>query len=108
MGGLGSGSKRPDGIVQVDGKVTDVFFYHGNFWHGYPPEHEFYDIEIAFPRAAADGHRHVVNTKELYNKTMNEMQLFKAQGHTVYYMWEHEHIRAKRSKAPLRSVLRVL
>jgi hypothetical protein len=39
---------------------------------------------------------------------MNEMQLFKAQGHTVYYMWEHEHIRAKRSKAPLRSVLRVL
>ena len=39
---------------------------------------------------------------------MNEMQLFKAQGHTVYYMWEHEHVHAKRSKAPLRSVLRVL
>jgi hypothetical protein len=58
--------------------------------------------------AAADGHRHFVNTKELYNKTMNDMQLFKAQGHTVYYLWEHEHVHAKRCKAPLRSVVRVL
>ena len=90
---------RPDGIVQVDGKVTDVFFYHGNLFHGFPPEHEAYDTEVHLPhKSKTTGEYKWVNTKERYEKTVADMQLFKERGFTVHYLWEHHHQQWKRAK----------
>ena len=42
--------QRPDGVRRgADGEVADVFFYHGDLYHGYPPEHELYDTEVTLP-----------------------------------------------------------
>jgi hypothetical protein len=87
---------RPDGVRRNSkGEVTDVFFYHGNLFHGWPPEHEMYDKEVHMPRG------HKVNNKERYEKTMADMQLFKDRGFAVFYLWEHHHLIARRAKTPL-------
>ena len=87
---------RPDGVCRdAAGKVVDVFFYHGNLYHGYPPEHELYDTEVTLPAG------HVNNTKERYWFTMAAMQLFVDSGYRVYYLWEHHHTIARRGKLAL-------
>ena len=99
---------RPDGVLRRDGAVATVFFYHGNLFHGYPPGHERYDTEQNLPYAAADGHYHVVNTKVQYESTMAAMELFRAQGYKVCYLWEHEDTAARRAKTPLCDAVRWL
>ena len=40
---------RPDGVrYDANGHVVAVFFYHGNRFHGYPPEHSLYDTEVTY------------------------------------------------------------
>ena len=120
---------RPDGVLYEGGTITTVFFFHGNLWHGanfppnpsltlpsqtphptgFPPEHELYDTEIALPeRSKKDGHRKIVNTKERYDKTMHDTQLFVDQGYKVCYLWEFEYIAARRAKTPIKEALRWL
>jgi hypothetical protein len=63
--------QRPDGVRRgADGEVADVIFYHGDLYHGYPPEHELYDTEVTLPEGRVN------NTKEMYEKTMNDMRIF--------------------------------
>lgn len=99
---------RPDGVIRNahTRAVERVFFYHGNRWHGYPPEHELYNtlIQINFK----SDKEHWVNTKITYIKTMADMQRFKDRGYVVSYMWEHEHVAATRAKKPLLPVVRYL
>ena len=92
---------RPDGVIRdaQTGNVERVFFYHGNLWHGYPPEHERYNTLIQ--NNFKSDKEHWVNTKERYEKTMREMELFKARGYEVLYLWEHDHDSAKKKKLPL-------
>ena len=99
---------RPDGVLRRDGAVATVFFYHGNLFHGYPPGHKRYNTEQALPQRAADGHQHIVNTKLQYESTMAAMELFRAQGYKVCYLWEHEDKAARRAKTPLLDVVRWL
>ena len=94
---------RPDGVKKnADGEVTDTFFYHGNRFHGYPPDHELHESEVTMPRG------HKANSRSLYEKTMSDMQLFKDRGYTVSYMWEHEHKAAIKSRVPMMSIVRYL
>ena len=94
---------RPDGVRRdVAGKVVDVFFYHGNLYHGYPPEHELYDTEMSMPTG------HMFNSKEKYWKTMGDMQLFADKGFNVYYLWEHHHKIARSAKLTLWPMCRQL
>jgi hypothetical protein len=53
------------------------------------------DKEVHMPRG------HKVNTKERYEKTMADMQLFKDRGFAVFYLWEHHNLIARRAKTPL-------
>ena len=70
-------------------------------FHGFPPDHESYDTEVVLPRLSkTTGERHWVNTKERYEKTMADMQLFKARGFVVNYLWEHDHHDWKRLRNP--------
>ena len=75
------------GVHFVD--QLEVCFFHGNHYHGYPPEHPLH----------LDG-RCVDNksSKELYDKTMDDMALFKANNYQVCYVWEHEYIQYKTSQ----------
>ena len=95
---------RPDGVARdAAGAVTRVFFYHGNLFHGFPPEHEAYDTTVVLPQISKKtGQQMSVNTKDRYEKTMKDMQLFKDRGYVVHYLWEHHHKEWKRAKgAPL-------
>ena len=88
--------QRPDGVRRgADGEVADVFFYHGDLYHGYPPEHELYDTEVTLPEGRVN------NTKEMYEKTMKDMRIFADKGLNVYYLWEHHHTIARRAKLAL-------
>eukprot|EP00966_Prymnesium_polylepis_P037312 866537-Prymnesium_polylepis.3 len=94
---------RPDGVRRdAAGNVVEVFFYHGNWFHGFPPEHELYDTEITMPKG------HKVNSKERYEKTMADMKIFKDRGYRVCYLWEHHHSIALRAKARLGPMCRWL
>ena len=108
--GLIPGRKfRPDGVLYDNGTITTVFFFHGNLYHGYPPDHELYDTEITLPiPSKKDGHCKVVNTRERYEKTMHDTQLFVDQGYKVCYLWEFEYIAARRAKKPIKEALRWL
>jgi hypothetical protein len=96
--GLIPGSRaRPDSFVR---DRNEVWLYHGNYFHGYPPGHE--------------KHESVCNngktSPELYEATMIQMQLYKEHGYTVNYIWEHEYIKTttKKCPAPIDSVIRNL
>jgi hypothetical protein len=83
----------------AEGTVTHVFFYHGNLFHGFPPEHEAYDTWVHLPQKSKEtGEYKWVNTKARYEKTMADMALFKAKGFVVHCLWEHHHHEWKREQ----------
>ena len=58
-------------------------------------EHELYDTEVTLPEGRVN------NTKEMYEKTMNDMRIFADKGLNVYCLWEDHQTIARRAKLAL-------
>jgi len=90
--GLVPGTRlRPDGYRarNQDGEC-EVWFYHGWFWHGYPPEHP--DYETAKVVGGKSG-------PDAYMKTMADMAKFQEAGMVVKYAWCFEY-KQTRGRSP--------
>ena len=73
----------------VDFKSRTVFLYHGNEFHGVPPDHKDFEEGKSI--------KHGELLKDLYRRTMADHEAYVDANWTVQYMWEHEHHRASRS-----------
>ena len=77
---------KPDAVCF---ESRTVFLYHGNAWHGVPPDHKDFEegksTQLDKP------------LKELYRRTMADHEAYVGANWTVQYMWEHEHVRASSS-----------
>ena len=98
MSGLIPNSKiQPDGYQE---ETKTVWLFHGNYFHGYPPDHPKHETRGIGGKWGSD----------LYKKTMEQMKLYARHGYTVRYVWEHEYIETTRAKCPvsLRNVVHTL
>ena len=66
---------------QTSGSKGAVYLFHGNEWHGYPPDHS--------------KHKHVnlhgIPYQDLYEATLKQHELYRSQGYRVFVVWEHEY-----------------
>lgn len=83
----------------ADNKVLCVAEYHGNAYHGYPPNHPRYNGDVT------NRNNHTSSAKALYEKTVAKMDAFVEAGYGVCYVWEHEHKLALREGVPLEDIL---
>jgi hypothetical protein len=83
---------EPDGY---DEATKTVWLYHGNEWHGYPPDHPKYDNTST-----------LTHTKysSKYETTAESMDAYKDAGYTVKYVWQHEYTRTELKRNPTRLV----
>ena len=93
----------PNSKIQPDGyqeETKTVWLYHGNYFHGYPPDHPKHETRGIGGKWGPD----------LYKKTMEDMALYARHGYTVRYIWEHEYSETTRAKCPvsLRNVVHTL
>jgi len=81
VGGLIPGRRlRPDSYRP---EQREVWFYHGDWYHGFPPGHRKHESFIVGDQWGPD----------VYTATMKMMQLFVDQGMSVKYTWETEFLR---------------
>ena len=93
----------PNSKLQPDGyqeETKTVWLYHGNYFHGYPPDHPKHETRGIGGKWGPD----------LYKKTMEDMALYARHGYTVRYVWDHEYSETTRAKCPvsLRNVVHTL
>ena len=84
----------PDRRIQPDGyqeEAKTVWLFHGNYFHGYPPDHPKHETYLNNGKWGPD----------LYKKTMEQMALYASHGYTVRYVWEHEYIETTRARCPV-------
>ena len=77
--GLVPGTKlRPDGYRErnEDG-VSEVWLYHGDYFHGYPLDHPDHETEVANGKWGPDA----------YRETWEAMSKYQDAGHVVRYVW---------------------
>ncbi len=79
---------RPDSYVP---ERKEVWLFHGNYWHGYPPGHDRHDYGV--------GH-HDIPSSDLYIATATQMDIYHQAGYIVKYVWEHEYNETTRVKYP--------
>ena len=85
---------RPDGYIP---ERREAWFFHGNWFHGFPPDHEKHNSAV----------NNGASSKELYAATLGVMELFVQNGYTVKCVWEHEYrLTVGPCPRPLRSVVR--
>jgi len=98
---------RPDGFLPDDSKATKgtVYLYHGNRWHGYPPEHTLHGGEQVF-RSARTGAETRYKNADLYAKTEADSRAYLKAGYAVVEMWEHDFKVAEKSPGLLQGMLR--
>ena len=82
---------RPDGycanseqiakFLAIDPLKGTIYQYHGNHCHGYPPDHEKYNVYQSYTKK----YNH-----EMYFDTVMKMNLYKRAGYNVLYIWAHE------------------
>ena len=107
--GLIPGRKfRPDAFIEpglpihlpgkYSGEKGAVYLFHGNPWHGFPKGHPKYEANnfVGTPN------------KLLFEKTVQQHELYKAQGYRVFFVWRHEFKKATRKTCPgsIRDVVR--
>ena len=80
---------RPDAWCET---TRTVAFFHGNYYHGYPPNH---------PKHATATGVGGSTSPELYTKTMRDMQIWVDHGWTVCLVWEHRYRDVLRTKCPI-------
>jgi hypothetical protein len=83
---------RPDAY---DPESQTVYQFHGNMWHGYPPEH---------PKHLEFNERMGMRNDELYKRTLEVDDLYRDTGYTVRVVWEHEYRETTRSVCPRKLV----
>ena len=87
----GTEYKIPGTNYHVDGydvATGDMYEYHGNAFHGYPPDH------VKFDGCSSKTNK---SNASMYNSTMDRMQLITANtGHRMFYVWGHEFIPRRR------------
>ena len=93
----------PNSKLQPDGyqeETKTVWLFHGNYFHGYPPDHPKHETRGIGGKWGPD----------LYKKIMEDMALYARRGYTVRYVWEHEYSETTRAKCPvsLRNVVHTL
>ncbi len=87
--GLIPGRKyRPDSYVE---ETREVWLFHGNHWHGYPPGHNRHDYGV--------GH-HDIPSSDLYTATAAQMDIYSRAGYKVKYVWEHEYNETTKARYP--------
>ena len=93
---------RPDGFCPDPSGQSKglVYQYHGNFWHGYPPDHPQHSTYLENDNSNKWG-------PDLYNATLAKDKLYVAAGYRVFVVWEHEFNECLRVRCP-RSVTSVL
>ena len=107
--GLIPGRKfKPDAFIEpgrpihlpgeTSGEKGAVFLYHGNLWHGFPEGHPKYEANNFWGTP----------NKLLFEKTVQQHVLYKAQGYRVFFVWEHDFktTTRKRHPVPIRDVVR--
>ena len=91
---------KPDAFVEpglpihlpgeTSGTKGAVYLYHGNEWHGYPPQHPKHE----------GTNLHDTPYMDLYQRTLDMQQRYKAEGYRVFVVWEHEYRTTTRSRCP--------
>ena len=83
---------------ETSGEKGAVFLYHGNPWHGFPKGH---------PKYEENNFRGTPN-KLLFEKTVQQHELYKEHGYRVFFVWEHDFKTATRKTCPvpIRDVVR--
>ena len=85
---------EPDCPVHLQGETSGdrgaVYLFHGNMFHGYPPDHDKH----------ADISYHGIPFRNLYHKTMEQLELYRAHGYRTFYVWEHEYSLVERHRCP--------
>ena len=107
--GLIPGSKfKPDAFIEprlpihlpdeTSGEKGAVYLFHGNPWHGFPEGHPKYEANnfVGTPN------------KLLFEKTVQQHELYKEHGYRVFFVWEHDFKTATRKTCPvpIRDVVR--
>jgi hypothetical protein len=89
---------RPDGVVRDSKGVKEVWEFHGNRFHGYPPDHALFNEYVGVNNTPAS---------ELYEATAAKMDLF-AEDYIVRYVWAHEfkECSAPKCPRPIKSIIR--
>jgi hypothetical protein len=83
---------HPDGYTEPTGDEPGIVLeFHGDYYHGYPPWHPKHETSVF--RGWWGPTR--------YKETMERMQLFKAQGLRVLYIWESDWLATKKTGATL-------
>ena len=106
--GLVPGSAvRPDGYVADASGATKgtVYLFHGNHYHGYPPDHPQYSGTQTFV-SKRNGTRRTFLNSELYEKTEKTTQAYLDAGYAVVEMWEHDFKEAEKHNGLLLSLVR--
>ena len=80
---------RPDGYCE---ERKDVWLFHGNYYHGFPPGH---------PRHGRVGAHNMPGT-ELWLRTMEQHDIYMRAGYSVKYIWEHEFVMTQSVNYPRR------
>jgi hypothetical protein len=90
---------RPDGFLPDASGATKgtVYLFHGNRWHGYPPDHPKHGGEQVF-RSARTGIERRVKNADLYAKTEADSKAYLAAGYKVVEMWEHDFKEVEKNK----------
>ena len=84
---------RPDGFVKRRDGKDEVWLFHGNYYHGYPPND---------PRHGQPG---IGGHTDLYQKTVVVMNEYVAAQFRVLYVWEHEFLATRNSKDAVLNVV---
>jgi len=82
---------HPDGFVACEGGSHKgiIYEYHGDYYHGYPPWHPKHETSVFRGKWGPD----------LYQATVDRMQLFKDAGYRVLYIWESDWLATKKHGA---------
>ena len=85
-------------VDAYDPATGDLYEFHGNPWHGYPPDHPKHNDWSPLAKQS---------NAVLYAKTMERMSTIVTKtGARMYYVWGHEYTRGgKKLKGTVRSVL---
>jgi hypothetical protein len=87
---------KPDGYVA---EKKEAWFYHGDWWHGYPPWHPEHESFVHHGEWGPD----------LYKATMDMMDAFVQQGITVRYIWGTDfHVAKKKNDGSLVAAVRTI
>ena len=86
---------KPDGYHAAS---KTVYLFHGNYWHGFPPDDRRYNTAVGVNNRPA---------AELFAATEADMRAYCAAGYTVLYAWEHDWQRLLRGELILGDVVRV-